>query len=323
MFMIMFNWIRLIQYRKQKYAENSFLSDENGLSQKEKNSYNQDLSISEKYLLSNLPKHIYRDIDAIAFIRLNKATHAADKLNLRDFIELPHAHIFIRKNEDVWRSSEDLSESFTFDQILLSIQLVDRQGPISLAHSQTFQMLAEKTKNDLNGSLIWLSHANIEENAKELNQFCALVDHMMTLTLIPKNNGIFDNEKLFGALKKDSFRIAKDGYHEFIGADEHALFRLTSLNRQPLSFDLDPFIQGILFQMDLPLTLNCKESFDAMLESIAHFQHDLDCILVDSNKKELNINHIERIRYQVEKIENQMIAKNITPGSPCSRRLFS
>jgi FtsZ-interacting cell division protein ZipA len=75
--------------------------------------------------------------------------------------------------------------------------------------------------------------------------------------------------------------------------------------------------------MDLPLTLSCKESFDAMLESITNFQKELECMLVDSNKKELNINHIERIRYQVEKIENQMVAKNIPSGSSCARRLFS
>ena len=48
--MIIFNWIRLIQYRKKNLAENSFLyRDENGLKPKEKNPYVQDLSISEKY----------------------------------------------------------------------------------------------------------------------------------------------------------------------------------------------------------------------------------------------------------------------------------
>ena len=321
--MIIFNWIRLIQYRKQKHAEDSFLYDENGASQREKNSYDKDLSISEKYLLSNLPKDIYRDIDAIALIKLNKATRATSKLNLRDFIELPHAHSFIRKNEDAWQSTEGLSGSASFDHILLAIQLVDRQGPVSQAHIQTFRMLSEKTKNDLDGGLIWLSHSNIEEDAKELNQFCALVDHMMTLTLIPKNNGIFDNEKLIETLKIDGFKVNKDGYHVFKGRDKHSLFRVTALNQQPLSFNLDPFIQGILFQMDLPLTISCKDSFDTMLESITNFQKELECMLVDSNKKELNINHIERIRYQVEKIENQMVAKNIPPGSSCARRLFS
>ncbi len=321
--MIIFNWIRLIQYRKQKNAEDSFLYDENGASQRENNSYDKDLSISEKYLLSNLPKDIYRDIDAIALIKLNKATRATSKLNLRDFIELPHAHSFIRKNEDVWQSTEGLSGSASFDHILLAIQLVDRQGPVSQAHIQTFRMLSEKTKNDLDGGLIWLSHSNIEEDAKELNQFCALVDHMMTLTLIPKNNGIFDNEKLIETLKIDGFKVNKDGYHVFKGRDKHSLFRVTALNHQPLSFNLDPYIQGILFQMDLPLTISCKDSFDTMLESITNFQQELECMLVDSNKKELNINHIERIRYQVEKIENQMVAKNIPPGSSCARRLFS
>ncbi len=321
--MIIFNWIRLIQYRKQKNAEDSFLYDENGASQRENNSYDKDLSISEKYLLSNLPKDIYRDIDAIALIKLNKATRATSKLNLRDFIELPHAHSFIRKNEDVWQSTEGLSGSASFDHILLAIQLVDRQGPVSQAHIQTFRMLSEKTKNDLDGGLIWLSHSNIEEDAKELNQFCALVDHMMTLTLIPKNNGIFDNEKLIETLKIDGFKVNKDGYHVFKGRDKHSLFRVTALNHQPLSFNLDPYIQGILFQMDLPLTISCKDSFDTMLESITNFQKELECMLVDSNKKELNINHIERIRYQVEKIENQMVAKNIPPGSSCARRLFS
>ena len=321
--MIIFNWIRLIQYRKQKHAEDSFLYDENGASQREKNSYDKDLSISEKYLLSNLPKDIYRDIDTIALIKLNKATRATSKLNLRDFIELPHAHSFIRKNEDAWQSTEGLSGSASFDHILLAIQLVDRQGPVSQAHIQTFRMLSEKTKNDLDGGLIWLSHSNIEEDAKELNQFCALVDHMMTLTLIPKNNGIFDNEKLIETLKIDGFKVNKDGYHVFKGRDKHSLFRVTALNQQPLSFNLDPFIQGILFQMDLPLTISCKDSFDTMLESITNFQKELECMLVDSNKKELNINHIERIRYQVEKIENQMVAKNIPPGSSCARRLFS
>ena len=322
--MIIFNWIRLIQYRKQNQTENSFLyKDEDGLSQEEENSYDQDLSISEKYLLSNLPKEIYRDIDSIAFIKLNKATHAISKLNLRDFIELPHIHVYIRKNEDLWTATEGLSGAVSFDQILLAIQLVDRQGPISSAHTQTFKMLAEKTKNDLDGSLIWLSHPNIEDDAKELNQFCALVDHMITLTLIPKNNGMFDNIKLLDILKIGGFKESKDGYHVFKGRDKHPLFRITSLNQQPLSFNLDPYIPGIRFQMDLPLTLNCKESFDVMLESITNFQKDLDCMLVDSNKKELNINHIERIRYQVEKIENQMITKNISPGSSCARRLFS
>ena len=270
--MIIFNWIRLIQYRKQKHAEDSFLYDENGVSQREKNSYDKDLSISEKYLLSNLPKDIYRDIDAIALIKLNKATRATSKLNLRDFIELPHAHSFIRKNEDAWQSTEGLSGSASFDHILLAIQLVDRQGPVSQAHIQTFRMLSEKTKNDLDGGLIWLSHSNIEEDAKELNQFCALVDHMMTLTLIPKNNGIFDNEKLIETLKIDGFKVNKDGYHVFKGRDKHSLFRVTALNQQPLSFNLDPFIQGILFQMDLPLTISCKDSFDTMLESSKKFK---------------------------------------------------
>ncbi len=322
--MILFNWMRLIQYRKQKYTKNSSpYKDENNPSQKEKIPYNQDLSISEKYLLSNLPKDIYRDIDAIAFIKLRKASNAIVKLNLRDFIELPHTHIFIRKSEDLWNSTEGLSGPVSFDQILLAIQLVDRQGPISPAHLQTFQMLTEKTKNDLDGSLIWLSHSNIEVDATELNQFCALVDHMMTLTLIPKNNSFFDNEKLIDILRIDGFKENKDGYHVFKGRDKQPLFRVSSLNQQPLSFNLDPYIQGILFQMDLPLTLSCKESFDAMLESITNFQKNLDCLLVDSNKKELNINHIERIRYQVEKIENQMTIKNIPSGSLCARRLFS
>jgi hypothetical protein len=320
--MIIFNWIRLFQYRKKNHTENSFIHKDD-LSQEKENPYDQDLSISEKYLLSNLPKNIYRDIDAIAFIKLNKAAHAISKLNLRDFIELPHTHIFIRKNEDIWISTEGLSESVSFDQILLSIQLVDRQGPLLSTHIQAFQKLVDKTKNDLDGSLIWLSHSNIEDDAKELNQFCALVDHMMTLTLIPKNNSMFDNKKLINKLKTNSFKENKDGYHVFKGRDKHPLFRITSLNQQPLSFNLDPYIQGILFQMDLPLTLSCKESFDVMLESITNFQKDLYCMLVDSNKKELNINHIERIRYQVEKIENQMITRNIPPGSSCARRLFS
>ncbi len=322
--MILFNWMRLIQYRKQKYTKNSSpYKDENNSSQKEKIPYNQDLSISEKYLLSNLPKDIYRDIDAIAFIKLRKASNTVVKLNLRDFIELPHTHIFIRKSEDLWNSTEGLSGPVSFDQILLAIQLVDRQGPISPAHLQTFQMLTEKTKNDLDGSLIWLSHSNIEVDATELNQFCALVDRMMTLTLIPKNNSFFDNEKLIDILRIDGFKENKDGYHVFKGRDKQPLFRISSLNQQPLSFNLDPYVQGILFQMDLPLTLSCKESFDAMLESITNFQKNLDCLLVDSNKKELNINHIERIRYQVEKIENQMTIKNIPSGSLCARRLFS
>ena len=40
--MIIFNWIRLIQYRKQNQTENSFLyKDEDGLSQEEKNPYDQ------------------------------------------------------------------------------------------------------------------------------------------------------------------------------------------------------------------------------------------------------------------------------------------
>lgn len=322
--MIIFNWMRLIQYRKRNQTKNSFFyKNKNDQSPEEKNPYDQALSISEKYLLSNLPTDIHRDIDAIAFIKLNKRTHTISKLNLRDFIELPHTHIFIRKNEDMWISIESVSRSVSFDQLLFAIQLVDRQGPIPLANIQIFRMLVEKTKNDLDGSLIWLSHPNIEDDAKDLNQFCALVDHMITLTLIPKNNGMFDIEKLVDILKKNGFKENKDGYHVFKGRDKYPLFCLATLNRQPLNLNRDTYLQGISFQMDLPVTLSCKESFDVMLESITNFQKDLACILVDSNKKELNINHIECIRYQVEKIENQMKAKNIPSGSSCARRLFS
>ena len=320
--MIIFNWIRLIQFRKKKQNKQSFsYKDHDELAEKDSQSKDNELSLSEKYLLSNLPKNIYRDIDTIAFIKLNKPTHAISKLNLRDFIELPHTHIFIRKDEDEWSSTEGLDGSVSFDQILLAIQLVDRQGPISNANIQTFQMLVEKTKNDLDGALIWLSHSNIEEDAKELNQFCALVDHMMTLTITPKDKGVFNNDTLIEILKTEGFKKVADGYHVFKGWDKQTLFRIASLNQQPLN--LDSYVQNILFQMDLPVTLNCKESFDTMLELIEKFQKDFDCILVDSNHKELNDNHIERIRYQVEKIENQMTVKNIVPGSPCARRLFS
>jgi len=321
--MILFNWIRLIQFRKQKHAEHSFLYQDDGLAQKNEAATEDDLSLSEKYLLSNLPKNIHRNIDSIALLRLNRAIQAISKLNLRDFIELPHVQIFIRKDEDVWTSAEGLSRSIPFDQILISIQMVDRQGPLTDTNTQIFKTLVEKTKNDLGANLIWLSHQNIEEDAKELNQFCALVDHMMTLTLIPKHNGLFDNKKLAEALKRDGFKQNSDGYYVYKGQDKHPLFRIASINQQPLSLNLDPYIQGILFQMDLPLTLNCLASFDVMLESIKNFQEDLDGMLVDSNKKELNINHVGRIRFQVEKIENQMALGHILSGSPCARRLFS
>ena len=82
-----------------------------------------------------------------------------------------------------------------------------------------FKMLAEKIKNDLDGNLIWLSHINIEEDAKALNQFCALVDHRMTLTLIPRNNDMFDREKLFDTLiegkQKDLKTLFEKAYTVF------------------------------------------------------------------------------------------------------------
>jgi len=62
--MIIFNWIRLIQYRKQNHTENSFLyKNENALGQAEKNTYFQiylkiSTVISMLLYLSSLTKQL-------------------------------------------------------------------------------------------------------------------------------------------------------------------------------------------------------------------------------------------------------------------------
>jgi len=207
----------------------------------------------------------------------------------------------------------------------IALQLVDRGGAISAAKLADFRDLisgiAQNIKADSNIPGIDDTH----RRAIELDEFCAQVDQMIGVNLIPPGERLLLGSKIAQAAALLGMSLESDGAFHLLDDHGNSLFSLTNRDNQPFQHHLLETMgsKGITLLLDLPRVENPAGQFDKLMHVAHGLAKKLQVNLVDDNLVSLNESGLALIRERIAEVETQMIAQGITPGSAQARRLFS
>ena len=79
---------------------------------------------------------------------------------------------------------------------------------------------------------------------------------------------------------------------------------------------------GVVFILDVPRVADPVRVFDQMRLAAKRMTHNLDCVLVDDNRRALTDASLGAIRGQVQATAAALRAAHIDPGGPRALRLF-
>ena len=207
----------------------------------------------------------------------------------------------------------------------LALQLVDRSGAVSKARLAEF--------HDLVRNIAAQSHAEAElpdvaaaaTRALELDGFCAEVDQMIGLNILPSGERMFSGDEIAGVAGQYGMSLQADGAFHLPDARGHTLFKLCSYDNTPfLHLTLDQmWINGVTLLLDVPRVEKPAQRFSEMAKLARQLAMDLRATVVDDSRVALGDTSIAQILEQVAAIESRMLTGKVTPGSAQARRLFS
>lgn len=253
------------------------------------------------------------------------APYALDTLWQRrfDFGKSVHA-CGQNSGSDLWERLIPDSEQ-TYRAFRLSLQLVDRTGPVSEMRLTGFRDLLGEIARQLQIDVRLPSVEETLRRANELDQFCADVDQMIGINLLTGAGRRLFGTEIFSLAERLGMSLQSDGtFHladEFgvtqfnLSASDGTLFQHHTLNQTR--------VDSLTLLLDIPRVSEPVRCFDKMEALAQELAKTLRATLVDDQRVALSEGAIAQIRAQVAATEERMLAGHITPGSAQALRLFS
>lgn len=288
-----------------------------------------DVEPSKTSIKLNLPASVFAEIDSIVQFDLSSEIHQQSLLE--DLISklMPPAglqsmlQIFALSEAGEWHHHEQLQANARYQRLILALQLVSRDGPISEQNVQQFSKLVEYLEKQLDCHAEWIANAAMLEMANELDQFCISVDKTLKLHLLHGNAGRFTGTKFRGLAESSGLQL-QQGVFVYLGDQAQTLYTIENIERNPFNADMlrTVVLKGVSFQLDIPRTAKCAETFNIMLQTAKKMETALSGIFVDDQQREIAEVQLERIRQQLKLIQTQMLTRGIPSGSDAALRLF-
>jgi ZipA-like protein with FtsZ-binding domain len=210
------------------------------------------------------------------------------------------------------------------NQIRVALQLADRRGHATEDDLAAFLGLVTQWAQGVGATVQAPDFKPYLESAKDLDRFCADVDVVVGLNVVPASGEPFSGTKLHTCAEAAGFRL-ENGTFRLEDADGNRLFSLESQHGEP--FDLDrletAMIGGVTLLLDVPRLEHGVKVFDRMIDAGTQLANALGGRLVDDNDTPVTELGLEQIRVQLRGIYAAMEAKGIQAGSRVALRLFS
>lgn len=265
--------------------------------------------------------------DFIIELRLSEPSHAAvldglwqRKFDFRKPVQVCGLTLGTQKWERAIAESQALYARFR-----IALQLVDRGGAISEARLADFRDLvlgiARSAKADVTVPDIHETY----RHAAALDAFCADVDQMVGVNLVPPKGRLLLGARIAQAAALVGMTLEADGAFHLMDAQGHSLFSLINQDNQPfqhLTLETSS-TAGITLLLDVPRVEDPGSQFDRMMQVANLLARELQLYVVDDHRVTLNDKGLALIRERINDVELKMCAQGITPGSSQARRLFS
>jgi FtsZ-interacting cell division protein ZipA len=213
----------------------------------------------------------------------------------------------------------------TYREFRIGLLLADRSGPVSAARLTDFYTVLRDASDELQADSVLPSVEEALQQAKKLDEFCAQVDQMIGLNILPHVGRLLFGSEVSHVAERHGFKLQADGSFHLLDAQGLTLFNLGSMDGSAFQFHTlsQTRVQGLTLLLDVPRVDHPAQRFDEMANLAQQLGLGLRAELVDDNRHELNAAALAQIREQVIDIENRMTEGKIIPGSPQALRLFS
>jgi hypothetical protein len=207
----------------------------------------------------------------------------------------------------------------------LSLQLADRSGPVSEVRLSDFRDLARDIAKHLDAKADLPDVAAACARALELDSFCAGVDQMIGLNILPNGERTFSGGEIARVAEQHGMALQADGAFHLPDAHGHTVFSLANYEDIPFQHHTlsQMWVNGLTLLLDVPRVEQPTQRFDEMAVLARQLAMDLRAAVVDDHRVALGEPSIAQIRKQIADIESKMLSGKVIPGSTQARRLFS
>jgi hypothetical protein len=207
----------------------------------------------------------------------------------------------------------------------LGLQLSNRSGAVNMARLCDFRDLAREIATQLQAELTVPDAEEAAERAIQLDAFCAELDQMIGINLLPNGEITLGANEVAEAMHVAGLKLQADGAFHLLDARGFTIYSLCNVESAPFQHHTYNHmrVKGLTLLLDVPRVEKPVARFDEMLALAHKLGKDLGAAVVDDHKVPLNEMGLAQIREQIEMIEARMQAADIEPGSAQARRLFS
>lgn len=212
-----------------------------------------------------------------------------------------------------------------YSRLRVALQLVDRGGAVSAARLADFRDLVQGVANRIGADIAVPDMQDTHRCAVELDAFCAEVDQMVGINLIPPGERILSGSRIAQAAALHGMALESDGAFHLTDACGHSLVTLCNRDSRPFQHHTlaASTSAGITLLLDVPRVEEPVAQFDVMLRIARELAVELQLNLVDDQCVLLSDTGLALIRNQIAEVVAKMVERGIVPGSAQARRLFS
>lgn len=213
----------------------------------------------------------------------------------------------------------------SYSAFRVALQLADRSGPASEVRLSDFRDLISDIAVKLEVEAELPNVTATVARAMQLDSFCAEVDQMIGLNILPGGERLFTGSEVEQVAKRYDMSLQADGSFHFHDVQGESVFSLSHFDGSPFqSHTLDKMhISGLTLLLDVPRVEHPAQCFDEMAVLARKIAMDLRAAVMDDHRVALGEPGIAQIREHVSDIGKRMLAGKIVPGSAQARRLFS
>ena len=207
----------------------------------------------------------------------------------------------------------------SYNKIALGIRLADPFGALSETELEEFCHLTQRLAGQWTAVVDMPDRIEALQRAKELDEFCMLVDVSVGLNVIPSSEAGFAIDEVEAWARAEG--MVKAGAGVLNALDENNTVAY-SLNISPPEHDAET-AHVVTFVFDVPKVSEGLDVFAQMLSRANALAKSLSGAIVDDNRRPLSEAGVDKIRQQIAEIYLKMEEQDILPGSMRAVSLFS
>ena len=247
----------------------------------------------------------------------------------RHELDLEHHHLIHGRSypSNVWIDLEQASSTERFSDIVVSVQMVNRYGPINESELTRTNSLVFELAEELNRKFQF--DMTVEEavgQALRLDRFCQRYDVLVILNIAAQEGSEFAGNEIQRIAERSHMQIGASGMFHFLDPKINQS-RFTMANCfEPGNFNPDGLkkfsTRGLTLFMSVPRVDNPLTVFDEMIAVAQYAATELMGELRDPDGGKIGESDIQKIRQQVTDIDELFHRVGIVPGSEEALRLF-